>query len=60
MLHHPRNRAERRRIKQKKDYGKTDRELAVQQRLEQEAFETKQAIEELRLPIPHDTNDEQG
>jgi hypothetical protein len=46
-MKHPRDRAERRRLKEKKDYG-YDRELAVQQRLEEEAAEQRKALEELK------------
>ena len=50
-MHHPKSRAERRRINKRKDYGKADREFAVQQQLEQEAEEQRQILKELRQGV---------
>jgi hypothetical protein len=50
-MKHPTSRAERRRINKRKDYGKYDREIAVQQQLEAEAAEQKQIIEDLRRGV---------
>lgn len=53
-MNHPRNKAERRRINKRKSFDKfkADRARDVQFRIEQEALETKEALNELRLQIP--------
>ncbi len=54
-LHHPKNKADRLRIKAKKDklnyQTKADRLISVQRRHEQEALEQKEALDELRREI---------
>lgn len=51
MLHHPKNKAERRRVNFKKKLKRLDHdhEDAVAKRLAQEAEETKEALRELGL-----------
>lgn len=54
-MHHPKNKADRRRIKFKKEYlgqNKYDREEHVQRRLAEEALEQKEALDVLRRKIP--------
>lgn len=51
---HPHSRAERLRLKAKKDKfdsSKIDRALAVKRRYEQEALEQKEALDELRKQV---------
>ena len=52
MLHHPKSRAERRRIKRKKEYiDKQDSEDLVARRLAEEALEQKEALDVLRREV---------
>ncbi len=54
-LHHPKNKADRLRIKAKKDklnyQTKADRLASIQRRYEQEAVEQKEALDELRKQV---------
>jgi len=51
-LTHPKSRAERLRIKAKKDKReKVDRALAVKRRIEQEALEQKEVLNEFRRKV---------
>ncbi len=54
-IHHPKNKAERLRIKAKKDklnyQTKADRLSSIQRRYEQEALEQKEALDELRKQV---------
>lgn len=57
-MHHPRNKAERRRINKKKTFVKyTDRARDVERRIAQEALETKEALDELRIKVPQQEDD---
>jgi hypothetical protein len=49
--HHPHNRAERLRLKKKKDSVKSDRAGHVQRRLAEEALEQKEALNEFRREV---------
>lgn len=54
-MHHPRNKAERRRVKYQKDRldkRRQDHEDAVQRRLAEEALEQKEALDVLRKQVP--------
>ena len=59
-MHHPRNKAERRRINKRKSFDrfKLDRARDVEFRAAQEALETKEALNELRIQIP--SKEEEG
>lgn len=51
MISHPKSRAERRRLKRKKEYIDQDREGDVQRRLAEEALEQKEALDVLRREV---------
>lgn len=53
---HPKNKAERRRVKAKKEFLDKfkDRDDAVQRRLAEEALEQKEALDVLRRKVPQE------
>lgn len=59
MMHHPRNKAERRRVKRKKEYieNQQDREGHVARRLAEEALEQKEALDVLRREVLQEVED---
>jgi len=56
-MHHPKNRAERRRINRKKYITNAEREEAVQRRLAEEAREAKEALDDLRADHKQEPSD---
>lgn len=56
ISHHPKNRAERRRVN-KKHVTKEEHEEAVARRLAQEALEAREAIDELRTNYKQEPSD---
>jgi len=56
-MHHPKNRAERRRINRKKYVSQAERDEAVALRLAEEAREAKEALDELRANHKQEPSD---
>lgn len=54
---HPKSRAERRRVNRKKYIDHSEREEAVQLRIDQEAREAREALDALRQVLAKDTDD---
>lgn len=59
MMHHPRNKAERRRVARRKTYieNQQDREGHVARRLAEEALEQKEALDVLRREVLQEVED---
>lgn len=53
-MRHPKNKAERRRVKRIKEFKIDEHEDAVQRRLRQEELEQKEALDVLRRKVPFD------
>ena len=56
-MHHPKNRAERRRINKKKSKQSAEHEEAVRLRLDEEAREVEEALRELRIDHKQEPSD---